>query len=70
MKCGVMLYQSVSGDAEVGTSVFTWTEAPVQQLLVIYLLTEPNAVFKLIGVNLPVAQESPDSSADRWGTRV
>jgi len=70
MKCGVMLYQSFSGDAEVGTSVFTMNEGSLTAAVgPLFYSTNTNAVFNLSGVELTGSSGNLlTASADRWGT--
>jgi len=70
MKCGVMLYQSFSGDAEVGTSVFTMNGGSLTAAVgPLFYSTNTNAVFNLNGVELTGNSGTLlTASADRWGT--
>jgi hypothetical protein len=70
MKCGVMLYQSFSGDAEVGTSVFTMNGGSLTAAVgPLFYSTNTNAVFNLNGVELTGSSGNLlTASADRWGT--
>ena len=69
-KCGVMLYQSFSGDAEVGTSVFTMNGGSLTAAVgPLFYSTNTNAVFNLNGVELTGNSGTLlTASADRWGT--
>ncbi|MFA0823772.1 MAG: hypothetical protein ACC612_12910 [Methanomethylovorans sp.] len=70
MKCGVMLYQSFSGDAEVGISVFTMNGGSLTAAVdPLFYSTNTNAVFNLSGVELTGTSGTLlTASADRWGT--
>jgi len=68
VKQGVMIYQSYSGDAGVGTGTFTMTggsltaaEGPL------FYVTNTNALIKLTGANLTGAGTLLKASADSWG---
>lgn len=69
-KCGVMLYQSFSGDAEVGTSVFTMNGGSLTAAVgPLFYSTNTNAVFNLNDVELTDNSGILlTASADRWGT--
>lgn len=69
-KCGVMLYQSFSGDAEVGISVFTMNGGSLTAAVgPLFYSTNTNAVFNLNGVELTGNSGTLlTASADRWGT--
>ncbi|WP_321417731.1 right-handed parallel beta-helix repeat-containing protein [uncultured Methanomethylovorans sp.] len=69
-KCGAMLYQSFSGDAEVGTSVFTMNGGSLTAAVgPLFYSTNTNAVFNLNGVELTGNSDTLlTASADRWGT--
>lgn len=67
---GVMLYQSFSGDAEVGTSVFTMTKGSLTAAAgPLFYCTNTDTVVNLKGAKL--SQSSGvllDAEAGRWGT--
>lgn len=71
----IMLYQSMSGDAEVGTSSFTMTGGSlVSQNGDMFYVTNTSSVIKLSGVDLTLAdgtyllRVSGNSNSRGWGT--
>lgn len=68
-KCGAMLYQSFSGDAEVGTSIFTMNGGSLKAVVgPLFYITNTQSVIEL--KNADLAAESGTllkASADRWG---
>ena len=70
LKHGVMIYQSFSGDAEVGKGTFTMTGGSLKaEVGPLFYSTNTDAVINIKGVAL----ENPSGkllkvSADRWGT--
>ncbi|MBP2655875.1 MAG: hypothetical protein H6Q73_3444 [Firmicutes bacterium] len=69
-KCGAMIYQSFSGDAEVGTGTFTMTGGSLTaEVGPLFYSTNTTAVINLTGVSAAVASGTVlKASADKWGT--
>lgn len=67
--CGVMIYQSFSGDAEVGVTTYTMNGGTLSAADgPLFYVTNTNAVVKLIGVNATAASGTLIKvSDDRWG---
>lgn len=70
VKRGVMIYQSYSGDAGVGTGTFTMTGGSLTAAQgPLFYVTNTNAVIKLTGALLNGASGTLlKASADSWGT--
>jgi hypothetical protein len=68
-KCGVMLYQSFSGDAEVGTSSFTMNGGSLKAAVgPLFYITNTQSIIDLKDANLSAASgKLLTASADRWG---
>jgi hypothetical protein len=68
-KCGAMLYQSFSGDAEVGTSIFTMNGGSLTAAAgPLFYITNTNSIIELYGADLTaVSGTLLTASADRWG---
>jgi hypothetical protein len=68
-KCGVMLYQSFSGDAEVGTSIFTMNGGSLTAAVgPLFYVTNTNSRIELNGADLSsISGTLLTASADRWG---
>ncbi|MBP2650377.1 MAG: hypothetical protein H6Q74_1202 [Firmicutes bacterium] len=69
-KCGAMIYQSFSGDAEVGTGTFTMTGGSLTaEVGPLFYSTNTTAVVKLTDVDATAASGVIlKASADNWGT--
>ncbi len=68
-KCGVMLYQSFSGDASVGTSSFDMTGGTLTAATgPLFYCTNTDTVIVLNGATLEGSNELISAAADRWGT--
>jgi hypothetical protein len=68
---GTMIYQSMSGDADVGTGTFTMTGGSYTSTAgPAFFVTNTNAVITLTGVNVTSASDTLVRAAatDRWGT--
>jgi len=68
-KCGTMLYQSFSGDAEVGTSSFTMNGGSLKAAVgPLFYITNTQSVIELKGADLTATSGTLlTASADRWG---
>jgi hypothetical protein len=68
-KCGAMLYQSFSGDAEVGTSIFTMNGGSLKAAVgPLFYITNTYSVIELNGSDLTATSGILlTASADRWG---
>jgi hypothetical protein len=68
-KCGVMLYQSFSGDAEVGTSSFTMNGGSLKAAVgPLFYITNTQSIIDLKDANLSAASGTLlTASADSWG---
>jgi hypothetical protein len=68
-KCGAMLYQSFSGDAEVGTSIFTMNGGSLTAAVgPLFYITNTNSIIELKGADLTATSGTfLTASADRWG---
>ncbi|AKB53248.1 hypothetical protein MSBRM_0250 [Methanosarcina barkeri MS] len=68
-KCGAMLYQSFSGDAEVGTSSFTMNGGSLNASVgPLFYITNTESIIELKDANLSAASGTLlTASADRWG---
>jgi len=68
-KCGAMLYQSFSGDAEVGTSSFTMNGGLLKaEIGPLFYITNTQSVIELKGADLTAKSGTLlTASADRWG---
>jgi hypothetical protein len=68
-KCGAMLYQSFSGDAEIGTSSFTMNGGSLKAAAgPLFYVTNTQSIIKLKGAELIGASYTLlTASADRWG---
>ena len=68
-KCGAMLYQSFSGDAEVGTSSFTMNAGSLKAAVgPLFYITNTQSVIELKGAELTATSGILlAASADRWG---
>jgi len=68
-KCGVMLYQSFSGDAEVGTSSFTINGGSLKAAVgPLFYITNTESIIELKDANLSAESGTLlTASADRWG---
>jgi hypothetical protein len=68
-KCGVMLYQSFSGDAEVGTSSFTMNGGSLTAAVgPLFYITNTDSVVELKGADLTaVSGVLLTARADMWG---
>lgn len=68
-KCGAMLYQSFSGDAEVGTSIFTMNGGSLTAAVgPLFYITNTDSVIELKGADLTaISGTLLTASADRWG---
>lgn len=69
-KRGVMLYQSTSGDAEVGTSSFKMTNGSLKAAVgPLFYATNTDAIIELKGADLEATSGTLlTASADSWGT--
>lgn len=68
-KCGVMLYQSFSGDAGVGTSVFNMTGGKLTATAgPIFFVTNTDAIVNLKNATLSGTAELISAGEDRWGS--
>ncbi len=68
---GVMIYQSFSGDASVGTGTFTMTGGTLSGVAgPLFFVTNTNAVIVLTGVDVAVSSGTlvNASATTRWGT--
>ncbi|WP_440948628.1 hypothetical protein ACSAZL_10590 [Methanosarcina sp. T3] len=70
-KCGAMLYQSFSGDAEVGTSIFTMKGGSLTAAVgPLFYITNTDSVIELKGADLTATSGVIlTASADRWGNK-
>lgn len=68
-KCGAMLYQSFSGDAEVGTSNFTMNGGSLKAAVgPLFYVTNTKSVIELKGADLTATSGTLlKASADKWG---
>lgn len=68
-KCGAMLYQSFSGDAEVGTSNFTMNGGSLKaEVGPLFYVTNTQSEIELKGAELTATSGTLlTASADRWG---
>jgi len=68
-KCGAMLYQSFSGDAEVGTSVFTMNGGSLTAAVgPLFYITNTDSLIELNGADLTATSGTLlTAGADRWG---
>jgi len=68
-KCGAMLYQSFSRDAEVGTSIFTMNGGSLTAAAgPLFYITNTESVIELKGADLTAPSGTLlAASADRWG---
>lgn len=68
-KCGAMLYQSFSGDAEVGTSIFTMKGGSLTAAAgPLFYITNINSIIELNDADLTaISGTLLTASADRWG---
>ncbi len=68
-KCGAMLYQSFSGDAEVGTSKFVMNGGSLTaEVGPLFYITNTDSVIELKGADLTATSGTLlTASADRWG---
>ena len=68
--CGAMLYQSFSGDADVGTSKFIMTDGSLTAAEgPLFYVTNTNAVIELTATKLNASSSQLlKASAGRWGT--
>lgn len=68
-KCGAMLYQSFSGDAEVGTSNFTMNGGSLTAAVgPLFYVTNTASLIELNGADLTATSGTLlTASADRWG---
>lgn len=68
-KCGAMLYQSFSGDAEVGTSSFTMNSGSLKAAVgPLFYITNTQSIIDLKDANLSAASGTLlTASADKWG---
>lgn len=68
-KCGAMLYQSFSGDAEMGTSIFTMNGGSLTAAVgPLFYVTNTNSIIELKGADLTAKSGILlTASADRWG---
>ena len=67
-KCGAMLYQSFSGDAEVGTSIFKMDGGSLTAAVgPLFYITNTNSIIELKDANLTTSGTLLTASADRWG---
>ncbi len=68
-KCGAMLYQSFSGDAEVGTSSFTMNGGSLNASVgPLFYITNTESIIELKDANLSSASGTLlTASTDRWG---
>lgn len=68
-RCGVMMYQSYSGDASVGTSSFTMTGGTLTAKTgPLFFITNTDAVITLKGATLIGSGNLITAAADQWGT--
>ena len=70
VRANVLLYQSASGDASVGTSVFTMTGGDMTSLSgAMFYCTNTDSVINLTGVDLVLSEDNTllIVSAGRWG---
>jgi hypothetical protein len=69
-KCGAMLYQSFSGDAEVGTSSFTMNGGSLKaEVGPLFYITNTQSTIELKDANLSATSGTLlTASADRWGS--
>lgn len=68
---GTMIYQSMSGDADVGTGTFTMTGGSYTSTAgPAFFVTNSNAIISLTGTNVSSASDTLIRAAgtDRWGT--
>lgn len=70
-KCGVMLYQSFSGDAEVGTSIFMMEGGSLTaEGGPLFYITNTDSIIELKGADLTASSGTVlTASADRWGNQ-
>jgi len=70
-KCGAMLYQSFSGDAEVGISIFTMNGGSLTAAAgPLFYITNTNSIIELNGADLTaISGTLLTASADRWGNK-
>ncbi|AKB78997.1 hypothetical protein MSHOH_2514 [Methanosarcina horonobensis HB-1 = JCM 15518] len=68
-KCGAMLYQSFSGDAEVGTSIFTMNGGSLTAAIgPLFYITNTDSIIELKDADLTAMSGTLlTASADRWG---
>ncbi|MDQ1275760.1 MAG: hypothetical protein QG610_1335 [Euryarchaeota archaeon] len=68
-KCGAMLYQSFSGDAEVGTSVFKMNGGSLTAAVgPLFYIANTNSIIELKGADLTATSGTLlTASADKWG---
>ena len=68
-KCGAMLYQSFSGDAEAGTSIFTMNGGSLKAAVgPLFYITNTESVIELKGADLTAPSGTLlAAGADRWG---
>ncbi|AKB28017.1 hypothetical protein MSSIT_1298 [Methanosarcina siciliae T4/M] len=68
-KCGVMLYQNFSGDAEVGTSIFKMNGGSLMAGVgPLFYITNTDSVIELKGADLTATSGTLlTASADKWG---
>lgn len=68
-KCGAMLYQSFSGDAELGTSIFKMNGGSLTAAVgPLFYITNTNSIIELKGADLTATSGTLlTASADSWG---
>lgn len=68
-KCGAMLYQSFSGDAEVGTSIFKMDGGSLTAAAgALFYITNTNSIIEIKDADLTATSGTLlTASADRWG---
>jgi hypothetical protein len=71
-KCGAMLYQSFSGDADVETSSFTMNGGSLKdEVGPLFYITNTQSIIELKDANLTAASGTLlRANADRWGYRI